>query len=452
MKKLSLSYLLAILAGLGFGLSLSAQTDSQRSRLVDAGIIQVVDLLGGGKTDEATMWLDSMERSDPRNDAVKYYKAVIAMMKDDAPKALQYMEQAYKIDTTNVEYLSQLAYLYFMTDKYALAKDHYSKLLELKPYDADALLRMSQIHMGEGKLEKADSLLARIVQSRGPSQITDLLHVDILRRSPGKEPQFLKELEEYLDNMEDATPADKVDLMERSFVGVASRILDEVPDLLVSLMERQVQRCPTDTSMTHYAAGYFAAMLREDLIDDMIENNPSDAKLQDYCMFVLSLKDDYQGLVDRIVRYVESCGRDRERMALLYSHMGGAYHSLGNLDKAIKCLESSLRATPDHIGYMNDYAYYLALAGKNLEKAERLSRKTVEKEPHNPSYLDTYAYILYRMKKYTLARTYLKRALLYGGKNSKTIVEHYADVLEAMGDQKLAEVYRKQAQKLSDEQ
>lgn len=452
MKKFSLSCLLTLIAWLGFCVPVSAQQDQQTQRLVDSGIIQVVELLGAGRLDEATMWLDSMERSDPRHDAVKYYKAVVAMMKDDAQTALRYMEQAYKIDTTNVEYLSQLAYLYFMTDKYALAKEHYTKLLELKPYDADALLRMSQMHMGEGELEKADSLLTRIIQSRGPSQVTDILHVDILRRSPGKEQQFLQELEEYLDNMEEATPADKVDLMERSFVGVASRLLEEVPDQLIELMQRQVQRCPADTAMAHYTAGFFTAMLREDLIDPLIEHNPSDEKLQELCLFVLSIKSDYQGIVDRISKYISNCGQDKERVALLYAHMGNAYHSLGNLDKAVKCLESSLRATPDVIGYMNDYAYYIALTGKNLEKAERFSRRTVEKEPHNPTYLDTYAYILYRMKKYPLAKTYFKRALLYGGKDSKTIVEHYADVLEAMGDTKLAEVYRKQAEKLSDEQ
>lgn len=452
MKKFSLSFLLTATAWLGFCVPVSAQQDEQKQRLVDSGIIQVVELLGAGRLDEASAWLDPMDWSASQNDAVKYYKAVVAMMKDDAPTALRYMEQAYKIDTTNVDYLSQLAYLYFVTDKNALAKEHYTKLLERRPFDADALLRMSQLHLSDGEPEKADSLLTRIVQSRGPSQITDLLHVDILRRSPGKEPQFLQELEEYLDNMEDATPADKVNLMERSFVGVASRILDEVPDLLVNMMERQVQRCPADTAMAHYTAGFFAAMLREDLIDPLVECNPSDERLQELCLFVLSIKSDYQGIVDRISQYIPNCGQDRERVALLYARMGNSYHNLGNLDKAAKCLESSLRATPDVIGYMNDYAYYLALAGKNLEKAERLSRKTVEKDPQNPTYLDTYAYILYRMKRYSLAKTYLKRALLYGGKDSKTIVEHYADVLEAMGDTKLAEVYRKQAEKLSDEQ
>jgi len=78
---------------------------------------------------------------------------------------------------------------------------------------------------------------------------------------------------------------------------------------------------------------------------------------------------------------------------------------------------------------LNNYAYYLSLAGKDLSKAETMSAKTVQAYPDNVSFLDTYAWIFFVEGNATLARMYIQQAIDKGGNKSSVVVEHYGDIL-----------------------
>ena len=95
---------------------------------------------------------------------------------------------------------------------------------------------------------------------------------------------------------------------------------------------------------------------------------------------------------------------------------------------------------------MNNYAYYLSLAGENLRRAEQLSAKTVEAEPKNSTFLDTYAWILYRQGSYSLAKFYIERAIdnLDPEEDNSVLYDHYGDILQASGEkEKAVEMWRK---------
>lgn len=60
---------------------------------------------------------------------------------------------------------------------------------------------------------------------------------------------------------------------------------------------------------------------------------------------------------------------------------------------------------------LNNYAYLMATQGGDLKKAERMSQVTIREEPDNPVYLDTYGWILYLQGQKQLALFYLEKAL-----------------------------------------
>ena len=78
--------------------------------------------------------------------------------------------------------------------------------------------------------------------------------------------------------------------------------------------------------------------------------------------------------------------------------------------------EEVLRLNPMHTRVLNNYAYLLATHKGDLLKAERMSQITIREEPDNPVYLDTYGWILHLKGQDELAKFYLNKAL----QNTKT--------------------------------
>jgi len=142
---------------------------------------------------------------------------------------------------------------------------------------------------------------------------------------------------------------------------------------------------------------------------------------------------------------IKKAPADSSKCLRAWSTKGDVYHKSGFPGKSYKAYEKALKINPDYVYVLNNYAYYLSMAGKNLKKAYAMSRKTVEAEPDNSTYLDTYGWILYLMGKPEEAKSHFKRAMLYGGRDSAVILDHYAEVLFALGEYDKAMVYWREA-------
>ena len=73
--------------------------------------------------------------------------------------------------------------------------------------------------------------------------------------------------------------------------------------------------------------------------------------------------------------------------------------------------EQILALDPLFVSILNNYAFHLATHKGDLKKAERMSEITIREEPNNPTYLDTYGWILHLQGQDELALFYLQRAL-----------------------------------------
>ena len=103
---------------------------------------------------------------------------------------------------------------------------------------------------------------------------------------------------------------------------------------------------------------------------------------------------------------------------------GDIYSSVGNLEASVECYEISLQLDSTQTMVLNNYAYQLALLGRDLERAEEMSRATLEEEPDSPTFLDTYAWILYRSGRAKEARRYIDKAIRLNKEPDETLTEH----------------------------
>lgn len=161
---------------------------------------------------------------------------------------------------------------------------------------------------------------------------------------------------------------------------------------------------------------------------------------------------DYKSVIRVSEQIVATAKGDTSLVVPALANIGDMYQKLGETGKSYKAYQNALDINPDYAPCLNNYAWNLALSGKELKKAYKMSKRTVELEPDNVTYLDTFGWILHLQGKDLEAKGFFKHAMLYGGKDSKAILEHYAEVLESLGETDLAKVYSSQAEAKPDEE
>lgn len=176
---------------------------------------------------------------------------------------------------------------------------------------------------------------------------------------------------------------------------------------------------------------------------------PKDIELQ--TLFGMALWQ--QGRLEPAIRCFEDMlllvdKNDKANWVQTFTLLGDLYHEQGATQKSFEAYEEVLKADPDNIGTLNNYAYFLSLENSHLEKALAMSKKTIEAEPNNSTYLDTYGWILHLLGRSTEAKDIIRQALAYGGNESAAVLEHYGDILQALNEPLMATVYWRQAQAL----
>lgn len=87
--------------------------------------------------------------------------------------------------------------------------------------------------------------------------------------------------------------------------------------------------------------------------------------------------------------------------------------------------ERILAIAPYNLTVLNNYAYHLATHGGDLTKAEKMSQITIREEPNNAIYLDTYGWILHLKGQDELALFYLNRAAWNATEGSKDVIQQH---------------------------
>ena len=111
----------------------------------------------------------------------------------------------------------------------------------------------------------------------------------------------------------------------------------------------------------------------------------------------------------------------------IWAQMGIVYDQLKVYDSSDLAYRKALELKPADPMVNNNYAYSLAVRGKDLALALELSNKALAAEPDNPSYLDTYGWIQYQLGDYEKALKYVKKAIEKGDVSAE-VQEHLGDI------------------------
>jgi tetratricopeptide (TPR) repeat protein len=129
----------------------------------------------------------------------------------------------------------------------------------------------------------------------------------------------------------------------------------------------------------------------------------------------------------------------------IYGTIGTLWHEEGNLKKTFEAYEQALKYNSNNALVLNNYAYFLALEGRQLDRALGMAGRATKLQENFPTYLDTYAWVLYKTGDYTEARRVMGRALALDRDGSPEMMMHYGDILWAQGEKFMASVYWKRA-------
>jgi tetratricopeptide (TPR) repeat protein len=126
-------------------------------------------------------------------------------------------------------------------------------------------------------------------------------------------------------------------------------------------------------------------------------------------------------------------GKNQQLAQVAYSTLGNSHYQMGDQAAAFLNFEKALAINPNDEQVLNNYAYFLALAGQELEKALDMAQRVVKKHPKNATYLDTLAWVLYQLKRYPEAALHLAEAIKIEKEPSGVLMEHYGDILYRLG-------------------
>ncbi len=132
----------------------------------------------------------------------------------------------------------------------------------------------------------------------------------------------------------------------------------------------------------------------------------------------------------------------------VYTTIGLMYGESNRLTEGVLYNQKAYELNPNDATSANNYAFYLALIGKELDKAAQISYKTIQQEPLNSSFLHTYAYILMQQGKWEYAKFYMHQAIEYDKQTTPLLYEDYAKILEHLGEKQEAQKMRQLAKEI----
>ena len=379
----------------------------EKGRFLDA-----VALYGKGDFDAAAQLLDSLYQGGAASDAVCYYLGLSEAGRGQVASAQKRLEEAVSRDSLNTWYLSALASVYEMGE-------HWLSLA----LTCERLIQLDSAHFAEpffyAKTGNAFS------QARDTAR--GILYLD-------KALAIVPDMPMALYNRAGLA---LIDEDYEGFFDYAGRLLQTREldaDWKQKYLQSMLSAVPPATLET-----WKGPLLQ--LCAQAVAAHPEHLGLHVFRQSVAYVVKDYPEAIAEAEQIIALSGDDADTRESMTQLIGDAYMEMGDEKRCFAAYEKVLKMNPDNIATLNNYAYSLALAGKNLGKALKMSEKTLAADPKNLTYLDTYGWILHRMGRNEKAKEIFKEAMIYGGRQEKVILSHYAAVLQALGEADLARYY-----------
>ena len=408
-------------------------------------------LLRIGDYDKVIEKLDIVEQQLGQNEYIFLQKVQIYDEQGKKDKAIAEMEKLVEFMPDNTRYRAMLAEVYRKVNRDKEAYQQYLKIKELDPENQYINVSLMDYYQSMGEVDKAFEEFIAAIKNK---------NLDYETKSQIYKLWLTKEMEKNVPIFEDTRV-------------VGNAFIEMYPDKPIGYYI--VGTAEYNATDYEKAKGYYFKVLELDKSDfnTFFQLSLCHIELHDYQgliattdkaisfypeqpLFYLFNGVGYFNLKDyektiKILEKGRKLSANKDLTADFDTYIGDTYHFLNNKEKAYEAYDRLLRAKPDNIYVLNNYAYYLSLDNKDLERALQMSGKTIKAEPKNATYLDTYAWILYKLERYQEAKKYMDKVFKYDKNPQGVNYEHLGDILYKMGDIKNAVKNWKKAKKAGGE-
>ncbi len=404
-----------------------------------------------GKVDEAIDAYNALEEKTGINEQISVSKQQLYVQDKQVDKAFEEINKLINFDPDEPKYYGLMADLYQNQGDSENALKYYKKIQEIDPENGFVHFSLANFYFLNNNPEKAFEETKEGFRSDDVDLQTKLQMYMLLTSDPAQSGLAPEQEEMLIDILLEVHPEEYMVHTVRAESFLKRRKPEEARRELLKalsiekndyiLWERLLF---ADNDLQDWDA------LHKHSTDalELFPNQPQIYFLNAIASIQLKNYEETISITDEGLMYVADNKRMEGQFLML---KGEALYKTGKQDQAFDLFDQSVELDPENHITLNNYAYYLSLAGKNLSKAERMSGQVIERFPENATYLDTYAWVLFKKGEYKLAKFYMESALKNSETESSTLLEHYGDILFKLGSADEALEYWKKALNLGDE-
>lgn len=416
----------------------------EKSELYDALIELYIDSKEYSKAREV---LEDIERSVGVNEGTGLTRYNLMIFDGKQDEAFNYLVE-FDRDFGTPRTATIIGDNYAAMQNDSLAEIYYIKALTLAPDYIPASFGLGEINRVKGQFDLYFERMYPFLANRDVDPFMKVGYMKQILTNTRFVQTFLPQIDTMMTNMYSAHPEDSSIAYTHALFLVQSDKSGEALEVLQQNLERYPQSKEAHRQYLSliYYLGMWEPMERksEDALK-VFRNDTDFMQFKGIAQMQLGRLESSIATFTEILKYSK---RDSTTTVNTLVTIGDINYRAGNKKEAYRYYQKTIKREPRHLPALNNYAYFLALDGKDLKKAYKMSKITIVEEPNNPTYLDTFAWILHLMGNNIEAKAVLKHAIVYGGKENAEILNHYADVLFALKEFDLAFIYWDQADKL----
>ena len=396
--------------------------------------------------------LDKLEVSEGRNEIISLHRVKLLLHMQDSTRALAAVRKMIDDVPDNIQYFSLLGDVYSMFGDYEKSERIYLDAISKDSTDVSSLSSLCNIYLMSNRDSLYCNTVERLLKNEklGVEQRVSML-LDYARYKDQRDSTYMKGFfEEMLE-----LPFDKLEVADLYVQYLLYR--KSAPEEVMPMLDRILLLDPENRSALLQKLVY--AIEKNDYADviscsdNAILYIPDMLELYYYkgiAAYLLGRKEESVKIFELGLSR-RSGEASPELVSKVFSTLADTYHELGQFDKCMETYDSALLYNPLEITVLNNYAYYLALEGKELERALEMSAKTIEAEPESAIYIDTYAWVLFCLERYEEAKAYAEKLIQTNSEMSAVEYHHCGDIFAKCGDMDRAVEYWQKALELGED-
>ena len=403
------------------------------------------------KVNEAVDAFNQLENQVGINEHISVAKQQLFISAGETEKAFDEIRKLIEFNPDEAKYYGLMADLFQSQGDSVNALKYYRKIQEIDPDNGFVHFSLANYYLKAGELKKSFEETKKGFRSSEVDIQSKLQLYMILTANSAKNKITQEQEEELINILTEIHPDEHLVYTVRAeSLLKQNRIKEARAELLKAL----------DKEKNDYILWERVLFIDNDMQDwqslydhsnkamELFPNQPQIYFLNAVACLQMEKFEETASISDEGMMYIVDNNRLKGQFLML---KGEAVYKMGKEQEAFKLFDESVELDPENHIALNNYAYYLSLAGKNLDKAERMSGKVIERFPENATYLDTYAWVLFRKGEYSLAKFYMESAINFNKDESPTLYEHYGDILFKLEKTEEALKYWQKAEEMGED-